>query len=208
MPLSALMSVGESKGFNRRGLLAICSTSKILKLLGTNGDVLEGDVIWAAISKGRGCDVELVPGRGDLLAYVQDRVPRFQRTIQNFKASEAPTNPLLRDIWVGSLLFNEGLYFDCHEFLEAPWKRASGREKLMLQGIIQAAAGLHKLELGSKAGCLELLRKAKEKLGPIGIWPGLRLDQFMKTMSHVESAVKRNIFDKMDVPKLELMPIK
>lgn len=204
IPISELSPIGESKGFCRRGLWALCSPTKVLKLSGADGNILEGDVAWTAISEGKGCAVELFPDRGDLPAYIQDRVPRFQRVIQYLRANKAPGNPLLRDVWVGSLLFNEGLYFDCHEFLEAPWKRAIGREKVMLQGLIQAAAGLHKLELGSKPGCLELLRKAQEKLY-LSSYPGLQLDQFVQTLGRVETAIERNVFYQKDPPKADLM---
>ena len=36
-----------------------------------------------------------------------------------------------------------GKYFDAHEELEAFWMKATGEEKILLQGLIQIAAGLH-----------------------------------------------------------------
>lgn len=39
----------------------------------------------------------------------------------------------------------EGRYFDAHEELELGWKAAAGDEKILLQGLIQVAAGLHRL---------------------------------------------------------------
>ena len=59
-----------------------------------------------------------------------------------------------------------GKYFDAHEELEAFWMRASGDEKILLQGLIQIAAGLHRLSLDQKktAGAFYLLDRGLEKL--------------------------------------------
>lgn len=43
-----------------------------------------------------------------------------------------------------------GRFFEAHEGLEAGWKAAAGPEKTLLQGVIQIAAGLHRLTLDAK----------------------------------------------------------
>lgn len=60
----------------------------------------------------------------------------------------------------------DGRYFDAHEELEEGWKAASGDEKILLQGLIQIAAGLHRLKLDpSKTdGALYLFDHGLEKL--------------------------------------------
>jgi tRNA splicing endonuclease len=40
-----------------------------------------------------------------------------------------------------------GRFFDAHEELELAWKTADGETKILLQGLIQLAAGLHRLKL-------------------------------------------------------------
>lgn len=40
----------------------------------------------------------------------------------------------------------QGRYFEAHEELEALWMKAGGEEKILLQGLIQLAAGLHRLK--------------------------------------------------------------
>lgn len=63
-------------------------------------------------------------------------------------------------------LCGKGLYFEAHEELEAGWIKAAGEEKLLLQGLIQIAAGLHRLKLDPKkpAGALYLLERGRQKL--------------------------------------------
>lgn len=60
----------------------------------------------------------------------------------------------------------EGRWFDAHEELEAGWKAASGAEKVLLQGLIQVAAGLHRLSLdpAKPEGAFYLLGRGREKL--------------------------------------------
>lgn len=60
----------------------------------------------------------------------------------------------------------EGRYFDAHEELEAFWMKAAGDERLLLQGLIQVAAGLHRLKLdpSKTGGAFFLLDRGLEKL--------------------------------------------
>ena len=64
----------------------------------------------------------------------------------------------------------EGRFFDAHEELEAFWMKAAGDEKILLQGLIQIAAGLHRLKLDpSKTdGAFYLLDRGSEKLMKAG----------------------------------------
>ena len=63
-------------------------------------------------------------------------------------------------------LGGEGRYFDAHEELEVAWKEADGAEKILLQGLIQVAAGLHRLKLDPTKpdGAFYLLDRGSEKL--------------------------------------------
>lgn len=60
----------------------------------------------------------------------------------------------------------EGRYFEAHEALEEGWKAAAGAEKTLLQGLIQVAAGLHRLSLDAKSpdGARYLLDRGLAKL--------------------------------------------
>lgn len=59
-----------------------------------------------------------------------------------------------------------GRFFEAHEELEAHWMKASGDEKVLLQGLIQVAAGLHRLKLDPRNtdGALYLLDRGLAKL--------------------------------------------
>ncbi len=53
--------------------------------------------------------------------------------------------------------FNQRLFFECHETLEAIWLEEHGEERRFYQGIIQIAAGYFKLEQGVPAGAHQTL---------------------------------------------------
>jgi hypothetical protein len=60
----------------------------------------------------------------------------------------------------------EGRFFDAHEELELAWNAAEGDTKVLLQGLIQIAAGLHRLKLHPEKtdGAFYLLDRGLEKL--------------------------------------------
>lgn len=63
-------------------------------------------------------------------------------------------------------LAGAGKYFEAHEELEAFWMKAAGEEKVLLQGLIQVAAGLHRLKSDPRAtvGAFYLLDRGVRKL--------------------------------------------
>lgn len=142
--------------------------------------------------------------REDWRDYVQDRILRFERTLRACQIILSEPEALSRDLRIGAVLFNEGLFFDCHEYLEGAWRRAAGEDKLMTQGLIQAAAAFHKLELGSPSGAVELLGKAAEKLGaPIGPrWTFAK--RFATALAGSKARLESGSFDLESAPKLEL----
>jgi uncharacterized protein len=54
----------------------------------------------------------------------------------------------------GRELFNSGLYFEAHEAWEDVWRVEAGPVRLILHGLIQVAAGLHKATRRNQPGWL------------------------------------------------------
>jgi virulence-associated protein VapD len=63
-------------------------------------------------------------------------------------------------------LGTEGRFFDAHEELEHAWNAAEGEAKTLFQGLIQIAAGLHRLRIHPEKtdGAFYLLDRGIEKL--------------------------------------------
>ena len=64
----------------------------------------------------------------------------------------------------GILLFNSGLFFECHEYLEDVWRPTTGPDRNFYHAIIQTAAAFYHFEKDNLHGARTLLAKALEKL--------------------------------------------
>ena len=62
------------------------------------------------------------------------------------------------------LHFNAQRFFEAHEDWETLWQEADGAHRVWLQGLIQAAAGLHHVSWGTASGFCKLMKASSEKL--------------------------------------------
>ena len=60
--------------------------------------------------------------------------------------------------------FNAQRFFEAHEDWETLWQEADGAYRVWLQGLIQAAAGLHHVSWGTPSGFSKLMKASSEKL--------------------------------------------
>lgn len=67
-------------------------------------------------------------------------------------------------IRLGIDLFNEERYWESHEALESAWKKSTGDEKDVLQGMILLAAALVHWQKNEELVALSVMRRAREKL--------------------------------------------
>ncbi len=70
-------------------------------------------------------------------------------------------DPLLQQ---GIEEFNRGHFFEAHEFWEEAWNDVVGEEKRFYQGLVQIAAGYHKLSLAQYNGARKLLERGGQTL--------------------------------------------
>ncbi|MBI4346030.1 MAG: DUF309 domain-containing protein [Elusimicrobia bacterium] len=147
----------------------------------------------------RGVEQVAARARGSWVkeAYLDDRSPRYQQALQ--ETASIPAGAGRREVQIARILFNQGLFFDCHEYLEPLWKESDGRIKRSLQGLIQAGAGFHKLELGSPEGCARLLRDAADKLKEA---PGPGLQAFARALHEASENAARAELTVEQAPKL------
>ena len=63
--------------------------------------------------------------------------------------------------------FNHGHFFAAHELWEELWNEAVGEEKRFYQGLVQIAAGYHKLSLAQHRGAYKLLERGRQTLSEL-----------------------------------------
>jgi hypothetical protein len=96
--------------------------------------------------------------------YLRRQTARLERALLALRSS--PGSEVPREVWRGAVLFNAGLFFECHEYLEDVWRAAPPPERAFFHGLVQAAAGCYHLEKANIHGARTLLAKAIGKLRP------------------------------------------
>ena len=91
----------------------------------------------------------------------------------------------------GVELFNSRRFFDAHEALEDAWREAAGDERLFLQGLVQAAVGLHHASAGNRAGACSVLARARRNLnGYPAHYEGIDLEGLRQQLADFEKALR------------------
>ena len=87
--------------------------------------------------------------------YIRNRVRRYGQILDQAAAGQIrdPKQQVL-------LVWNAGLFFECHELLETLWLNTDGAERKALQGLIQSAGVFVHRELGRKTPAEKLSPKA------------------------------------------------
>jgi hypothetical protein len=108
--------------------------------------------------------------------------------------SEAVRNRLEQ----GRTAFNGGAYFRAHELWEDAWRELDGVEQIVLQGLIQIAAGLHHMEQRRSRPAAALLRKGLAKVSQGAFAPpvDLRVDALARDVGR--------LLAELDTPGLKL----
>jgi hypothetical protein len=94
---------------------------------------------------------------------------------------------------VAAALWNERLFFEVHEVLEAVWKGAQGAERQALQGLIQIAVAFHHLAHGNRRGARTLLAEGRARLGGVSdaTLPALDVFRLLRETAAWEAALAR-----------------
>ena len=112
----------------------------------------------------------------------------------------------------GAALFDEGRFWDAHEAWEEAWLEEEGEVRLLLQGLIQVAAGYHKATVQLQPnGCVKLLRSGLDKLEPLpdtflGVALGELLPQVHRTLAEARrwQSGELSSFPRDLIPRLAL----
>jgi predicted metal-dependent hydrolase len=108
--------------------------------------------------------------------------------------------------------FNREQFFECHDTLEELWMETGGRDRLFLQGLIQASVGLYHFFNGNYKGASSQMTKALGKLdGYRPAYAGIDLERFTQqvvaSLALAERRLAGNPVDTEDIiiPKIQVV---
>ncbi len=127
--------------------------------------------------------VRLRPAFEAHLGYLRQHGTRLLELLWRLSAP-APGRSIPDELIRGAALFNAGLFFECHEYLEGAWKANRGPEKDFYHGLIQVAAAFYHYEKRNRHGARTLLAKGLRRLEPYPPkYMGIDLGALRKTLA-------------------------
>ena len=104
----------------------------------------------------------------------------------------------------GVALFNDREFWHAHEAWEEIWLKATGEEKVFLQGLIQLAAAYHHVQRGTFRGGVRLFDAALSKLEPFAAGHlGIdRAEAVTAAIEHRERIARKKNIEAGEFPKL------
>lgn len=89
--------------------------------------------------------------------YVDHRIEKYQAVFNTLRAA----GKTAADQWTtAQLLWDQALFFECHEWLETIWQQREGADKKMVQALIWAAGAYSHLEYGRSEAAAKLAARA------------------------------------------------
>jgi hypothetical protein len=103
-------------------------------------------------------------------------------------------------------LFDAGEFFAAHEAWEDGWKATDEPEtRLLLQGLIQVAAGFHKVVVqGKPDSARRLLARGLAKLEQVAEAPGIEVGRLCEATRACARALERGEFSRAMIPRIGL----
>ncbi len=142
------------------------------------------------------------------MAYLTRQVHRLDRALRSL-AGTPPMAGRRGIIRKGASLFNAGLFFECHEYLEDAWRRASGDDRILYHGWILVAASFYHHEKGNLHGARIKLTEGMKHLQR-GASPssGLQLDHWLGTLerwrNRLEAGHITGVLQASEIPRISL----
>ncbi len=147
----------------------------------------------------------LLPVHAPHAAAVATHARRALRAAAAFRRGP-PGAGVVRACRVAAALWNEALFFEVHEVLEAVWRTAAGTERQALQGVIQIAVAYHHLAHGNRRGARSLLAEGRSRLAsvPTTALPALDVAGLLAATAPWEAALARRETPAAEPPRLAL----
>ncbi len=156
--------------------------------------------------------IQLEGGFRRHLPYICGKVGKYWNFISGlYSEGEKFKDGIEGEVKNGVLLFNEGFYFECHEFLEEAWRREKGKEKVFLQGLIHAAVAFYHLEYENYKGTVNYLKRSYLRLKEFEpAFLGMDVKTFLAEVEIYLKSLEKSASDNLEclksgIPKIRLV---
>lgn len=131
---------------------------------------------------------------------------RALRAAEVYRGRPAPGGAIERAAAQAAVLWNQRLFFEVHEVLEAVWKTTTGPMRQALQGLIQIGVALHHHAHGNARGARTLMHEGRDRLAASrGVLPILDVDALLEATAAWDDALAAGTEPPAGPPPLLLM---
>lgn len=125
---------------------------------------------------------------------------------------EGWNEPLSEFAQKGVTAFNQGGYFEQHEFFEEAWKQESRPIREIYQGILQIGLAFLQIERGNWAGAIKMFRRGMPRLRRLApVCQGVKIGKFREDAAAIYEEILKlpperlQEFDRTKFPKLQIV---
>jgi hypothetical protein len=115
----------------------------------------------------RSCGADLVLPRSKFVADLPGLIAEYARIPDYAGIDEACQAPLSNLALKGLEKFNQGEYFDAHEFLEEAWKDDETPARELYRAILQVAVAYLQIERGNYNGAVKMFLRMRQWIDPL-----------------------------------------
>ena len=123
------------------------------------------DVETMKAAKNVGSDAVL--GRSRFISELPKLIKKFARVPDYEAIADACQQPLSDSALKGLAEFNQGEYFEAHEFLEDAWNADETASKELYRAILQIAVAYLQIERGNYRGAVKMFLRARQWFEPL-----------------------------------------
>jgi predicted metal-dependent hydrolase len=158
----------------------------------------------------RGHAVRVPPVYQSYVADLQEQTCRLWQAVRRlYGVRSSALQKLPQEVARGTVLFDAGFYFACHEYFETLWGRTGDVASAFYQGLIQVAVAMRHLESHQVRGAITLLHSGLARLRRYPpTYKGLTLGRFREEVAALLHDLQtlpdaaRYQFDPSQVPRL------
>ncbi len=152
------------------------------------GSHVDTDTLVAAKEMG----ADTVVARSRFSSAMPDLIRQNSRGKDKAALEETCALPLADLARQGIEMFNNGHYYECHDFLEEAWMADESAGRDLYRGILQVGIAYYQIERGNYRGALKMLLRVRQWLDPLpAICRQVNIARLREDVERVQQALEK-----------------